>query len=300
MPSQPIESSSSLVAQSPDGSVDGCAVLAPRLLSVPVLTLAIVADFVLTTAAVGLFALGWLDPVDRATHGFINQTLIANLMLLAVIVGGIILGLGRLRPHDVGLRAARIGPAALAVALIWLAMQVATGLWNLAGGHGLPIDPAWARFGALTVLGTLLSQLFGNALYEEVMWRGVVLPQLYRRFAARGRHGPARGLLVGALVAALVVSQGLFALRHIPVNVWNGVSAGELATTIASIFVLGVIFAALYLRTRNLFVVVGVHALWDAPTTLFASGFVPAHLVLVLIALILLLWPRVLSLPARR
>jgi CAAX protease family protein len=271
------------------------ATLAPRLLSAPLLALVIVADFALTGGAVAVFALGWLDPVQHATGGLIDETLIANLILFAVVVGGIVFGLGRLRWRDVGLRWERLGTAALAVALIWLWMQLVIGVWSLATGQGLAIDPAWAQFGALVVLGNTLGQFFGNALYEEVVWRGVALPQFYRRVAAGAQKQSARRLSIGALIAALVISQGLFALRHIPVRVWQGASLGDLPGAIAGVFALGVVFAALYLRTRNLFLVIGIHALYDAPTALIAHGSVAALLALGLAVLILLLWPRALS-----
>lgn len=270
------------------------ATLAPRLLSAPLLALAIVADFALTGGAVAVFALGWLVPVQRATGGLIDETLIANLILFAVVVVGIVFGLGRLRPRDVGLRWERIGPAALATIFIWVWMQVAIGVWSLASGQSLAIDPAWARYGALLVLGNTLGQFFGNALYEEVMWRGMALPQFYRRCAAGAQKQSARGLSIGALIAALVISQGLFALRHIPVRVWQGASPGDLPTTIGEVFAIGVILALLYLRTRNLFLVIGIHALYDAPTALLAHGGVAALLALGLAVLILLLWPRAL------
>ncbi|MGH2501879.1 MAG: CPBP family intramembrane glutamic endopeptidase [Ktedonobacterales bacterium] len=269
------------------------ATLAPRLLSAPLLALVIVADFALTGGAVAVFALGWLAPVQRATGGLIDETLIANLMLFAVVVVGIVFGLGRLRPRDVGLRVAQIGPAALATILIWVWMQVAIGVWSLASGQGLAIDPAWAQFGALAVLGNALGQFFGNALYEEVVWRGMALPQFYRRCVER--WPAARGLSMAALIAALVISQGLFALRHIPVRVWQGASLGDLPGAIVSVFAVGVILAALYLRTRNLLLVIGIHALYDAPTALIAHGSVAALLALGLAVLIPLLWPRALS-----
>lgn len=289
-PSPESPSPGSLTA--PDG------LLAPRLLSAPLLALVIVADFALTAGAVGVFALGWLAPVQRATGGLIDETLIANLIIFAVVVVGIVFGLGKLRPRDVGLRTAQIGPAVVATILIWVWMQIAIGVWSLASGHGLSIDPTWAKFGALAVLGNLLGQFFGNALYEETVWRGVTLPQFYRRCAKRW---PAkRDLSMAALIAALVISQGLFALRHIPVRIWNGFTFSDLPVTLAGLFVTGVIFALLYLRTCNLFVVIGIHALYDAPTALLTHGGAPSQIALGLVMLALLLWPRVLRLGASK
>jgi len=54
----------------------------------------------------------------------------------------------------------------------------------------------------------------------------------------------------------------------------------------------GLLLALLYLRTDNLFIVIGAHALIDAPTPLFASTFIGAYgLVLVFVVLAVLAWP---------
>jgi CAAX protease family protein len=55
----------------------------------------------------------------------------------------------------------------------------------------------------------------------------------------------------------------------------------------------GVVFALVYVRTGNLFIVVGLHALYDAPTLLFANSGRPSMVMLLVVALALLVWPRV-------
>lgn len=104
----------------------------------------------------------------------------------------------------------------------------------------------------------LAAQLFGNALYEEVAFRGFLLPQFFRRFR---RLGPA-----AAFVLAPLLSQLLFALAHVPNRLWvTGLVPANLPGSLIPLFVLGLYFALVYLLTDNLFAVVGLHSLINVP-----------------------------------
>ena len=76
------------------------------------------------------------------------------------------------------------------------------------------------------------------------------------------------------LVLALLVSQGLFALSHVPNRIYLGMKPDEIALDLLMLLGWGTLYALIYLRTNNLFIVVGIHALGNTPTTLFAT--VPA------------------------
>lgn len=115
------------------------------------------------------------------------------------------------------------------------------------------------------VLGVLIGQVFGNALFEELAYRGFVFPQLYLRLHGDGER-PWHGFLL-----TLLISQALFALVHIPNRLYLGMSAGEIAADLAMLIGWGVLFTLIYMRTDNIFLVTGVHALGNAPTTLFTS-----------------------------
>ena len=122
-----------------------------------------------------LFSGGLLLPAHRATGGLVNATLQANLIILVVEVGLVLLVIGRLRCRDLALR-----PGDLPVALGWTA-----GTWAviqcvgvitacLGAGH-LAWHEAWRVLGASRVIGELLGQLFGNALSEEIIFRGFLI-----------------------------------------------------------------------------------------------------------------------------
>lgn len=121
-------------------------------------------------------------------------------------------------------------------------------------------------------------------------FRGFLLPQCY--FQLRGLElRPRTRVLV-----ALLVSQLLFALYHIPVMSSTGVSPIQLPLALLPILLVGLLLAVVYLRTSNLFLAVGLHALNDAPTVLFPPTFLSNDLLglitVLVFALLLLFWPR--------
>lgn len=242
------------------------------------------ADLALIAAGIAVYSNTWLDPLVRATGGLINDTLLVNVVGIALVAGGVVLGLGRLRPADVGFRWSD-APRALVVSLVlWLAAQAVAVVLTWIGPNALAPNPLWARRGLLGVLGLLLAQVLGNALLEEVGYRGFLLPQLCLRLGWVA--GPRRRLAL-----AVVISQTLFALMHVPTRLWEGVTGPELAGSLLVVFALGLLLALLYLRTGNLPLVVGVHALMNAPTLLVASR-VGHEIVEGIAVLLLVLWPQ--------
>lgn len=243
-------------------------VFAVRRLRVLPVAVALVAGLALATA----FNFVWfgnrlLHAIVRSTGGWLNATLLANLCLLGVVVGGALCGLGRARPRDLGLRARQLVPAVLATALMWLALQLATALVAWAGGEALVGAPA--RSDVRAPFGSdLIAQLFGNALHEEILFRGCLLVQI-GLWLSPGELPPPRRVQW----RALLISQALFALQHIPnrlaFGAWHGVAGavGDLALLLVS----GLCFAGVFVRTGNLLVAVGLHALGNCPTMLWRS-----------------------------
>jgi membrane protease YdiL (CAAX protease family) len=222
----------------------------------------------LATAIVNLllFSNGVFHPLAFATGGVLTGTLVVGLVLIAVLIGGVCLRFGRLRAYDIGWIPAHL-PAGLALtALVWVLAQ----LIHLAAGGLHNGAPAWspllAQQGVLAMLGVLIGQLLGNALFEELAYRGFLFPQLYLRIHGDGEQ-PWRRFLI-----TLLLSQAIFALIHIPNRLYMGMTPAEIAADLPLLLCWGVLFTLVYLRTDNLFIVTGIHALGNAPTTLFATA----------------------------
>lgn len=230
------------------------------------MTIFILAHFSLITIVnLIVFAGEWLRPLGAATAGLITGTLVVNLILIAVLVGGVMLLYGRLRPGDLGLIAARLPGGLAATIALWLAAQ---GIHALAGllTHGaIALDPRWYTAG-IALIGLLLAQVIGNALFEEIAYRGFLFPQLFFQFSAL-RHQR-----WGRCAAAVTAAGAVFALSHIPNRIYLGMTPDAIAVDLLLLVGWGLLYTLIYLRTDNLWLTVGIHALGNAPTTLFHTA----------------------------
>jgi len=257
----------------------------------------VVAVVIAGAAAVTLFHLTLpaisdaLLPVFEATGGLVEVTLLANLAFVVVIVGGIVLRFGGLRPRDVGLVREAVPLGIGITAGTWLLVQVTGVAALILRGESLALADSLIRFGVLPVLGGFLGQVLGNALYEEIVYRAFLLPQLAKKFTRLPRSVSPRT----AVLLALLASQVIFTLVHVPGRLAGGVEVGDLPVFLAAPFVLGVLFALIYVRTGNLFVTVGLHALINDPVLLVdAGGVVVVPLLLVVLA-VLFAWPSLMT-----
>ncbi len=230
------------------------------------------------------FRLGLLDV--ELFDGLINETLVANLLLLAIIVVGLLFSLGQLRPRDVGLYRQQIVPALLGGVVFWICLQLVALLAALVSGS-LAVNPLWYDEGGVVMAGYLISELFGNSLYEEIVFRGFFFVQLLLCF----NRLPRKWL---GFTLALVISQAVFALMHLPNRIWvDNMTLPEAFSSIESVFTLGLLLALVYWRTRNLLLVVAIHALRNEPTFILAAPNAVFGCTTQLFILgIILFWPR--------
>jgi len=209
----------------------------------------------------GLFLIAHAAWSTAVNYGFRMRlpgldTLTANLIALALLVLGLLFARGRLRPAEVGLRAQGVGAGFAFTAVYFGLLQLA--LLVFASLSGAEIVNFWTRVGPLTAGYLLLAQLLGNALYEEIAFRGFLMPQLVLKLQRLGT--------AAAIVLAVFASQALFALAHVPNRLWvSGLSPADLPGALLPLFLLGLHFALLYLLTDNLFAAIGVHALNNVP-----------------------------------
>ena len=193
-----------------------------------------------------------------ATGFLIQSSLVGGLFSLAV-VGIVLFGIGRLRAADVGWSARELGVGLLITLGAWMAINGVLAI--LAGlGGGVFLDTAWKQPGTSAVVGALIGQLLGNALVEETVFRGFMLPQFYFKAAAKFRHS-------AALFVAFVGTSALFAASHFPNRLFiQGLTGSELIWDQAGLFLMGLVMATAFVVTRSLFAAVGLHALVNEPT----------------------------------
>ena len=225
----------------------------------------VAAHFTLTVVVnLVFFAGNTFRPLASATGGLFTGSLLANLFFIGALVGVIILRFGGLRLADLGLVFRHI-PVGIAYTLgIWSAAQVILLIAGWLTYDTISLSPDWINPGL--VIGILLAQIVGNALFEEIAYRGFLFPQIYLRLSRL------RDSRWSRLALALLISQGLFALSHIPNRIYLGMKPGEITLDLLMLLGWGALYTLIYLRTNNLFIVVGIHALGNTPTTLFTTA----------------------------
>jgi uncharacterized protein len=223
-------------------------------------------------------------PVAEATHGLVMPVSLAAAVQMAVLVCGVMILVGRLRWRDLGITAGGVRNACLVVALLWGLVHLATALEGLRSCCSLSAGPV-LRAATPVAMGRLLDAFWGSGFIEEVMYRGFLMPQVYLIARSLGVSAPR------ALVLAVVGTQVYFGLNHIPAASRMHMDVGRAAIYVVHAALVGGLFAALYLRTGNLFVAVGAHALINNPATLYVGGLDPALFALIGVCVLLLTWP---------
>lgn len=267
--------------------LDGLPRLAPWLLGLVVVTkFALTVGFNYTVFSAPPSRSPVFGPIVRATWGLVTPQLLVGLFQLGVLVGGLVWLLGGIHPVHVGLDREDLSAGVSVTLAFWVVVQAA-GL--LVGGVSgtVTLSPLWQAIGARGMLSNLLAEVFGTAPMEESIYRGLFLTQGY--LLAR-RVVPDRRT---SLVLAVLGSQSLFALAHVPARLVVGTQLGlPLGQDLLLTFVLGLIFALVYLRTGNLFVAMGVHVLSNDPTSLFLQQPTARVLVGLCVLVLLVGWPR--------
>lgn len=202
-----------------------------------------------------------LGPLLEASRGLVNPNLVFGLLALLLVVVVIMFIVGGMPAGAVGWVGRHAGSAFLVGIGLWAILQVVLVVVSLVGGHGLALAQGWSGGRAGYMLGALLAQVFGIALYEETVFRGFLFPQLAAKLPRLGR---AQALVVGGLL-----SQLLFALSHVPgILLFQRPGGSGLLVNLLGLFLVGLWLAAYYMVTENLFVSVVVHALMNQPAAL--------------------------------
>ena len=206
-----------------------------------------------------LFPEGVLAPISLASRGLINSTLVANLLTVTALCA-FWKSCGKMRWRDVQLARERLVPGLGTGLLFWLTNQVLVLVSAQVDDARIMLNPEMPQLvsgESLAFVGGLLSQLLGNGLYEEMVYRGYLIPQLLLKINKRTRCGPFTALLIAAMFAVL-----LFTMSHLPNVLYRGMPIRVLVIPL----VIGAGFTVLYLLTGNLFLVLAIHAVANEPS----------------------------------
>ncbi len=199
-----------------------------------------------------LFPLGIsLLGVNRADLGVVGQSaliLVLYGVMAAVTLGFSALSLRPYRPWPSGWFQIRPDRSALvqglggylaAVPLVIGSSLISQQIWQGEGGSNPILELALAQNSNLALLLFWLTAAIAAPLFEELLFRGFLLPSL-TRYVSRP--------------AAIGLSAAFFAIAHL--------SLAELLP----LFVLGCVLGTVYTRSRNLASSMLLHALWNSGT----------------------------------
>lgn len=245
----------------------------------------------LTVAAQGIVLWGLLgDPrwprrVRFGADGWLDPLLPAGALVFLLSVVPFVFLRARLRPRDIGLDTRRLARGVLLVAALWIAMQLVLAGIALLGDAPVRLARLWSDpLAPQAPIAALAAMLLVMTALEEATYRGFVLPQLWLRIP-----GTPRVRVWGAVVASAL----LFAAIHIPGRrLLYGIDTAGLTASLAALFVFGVFMAVVYLRTANLWVAGGTHALLNAPTPIVEPPLPPVVVLVALVLALLVAWPK--------
>ncbi len=220
------------------------------------------------------------------TKGLIHPILLYDVIPIAILCI-ILFGWGHLKPREVGFLRKALIPALLFFLGFWIVAQGFFAILSLIGTGTLELNIAWQQ-GWIAVIGSLIAHLFGTAVYEDLAFRGFMLPQLFLKFGGSPENQTRKYLFY-----AILVSQTVFSLLHIPTLISAGANSGYIIARLGAALFLGIIMALLYMRTGNLFLIIGIHALIDTNTSLFNNieDSVEHAVYAALMILVLIIWP---------
>lgn len=165
--------------------------------------------------------------------------------------------------RHLSLTKAEVATGAAAGFAIFLLVQVALAIQLVATGESLLLTRHFASFSASgKALGIFTFNILLSAFVEELLFRVYLLPQTYLLLRKKTESK------AGALLLAVVLSQLLFALMHLPRDLFRyDVEVATLISTQAQLFMSGLILALVYLRTKNLLFLSVFHAFmnWGLP-----------------------------------
>lgn len=246
----------------------------------------IASTFAILLSFMSLYRIGVVQAIQEMSKGLIHSTLLSNALLLVGAVYLVLINHGEMTAEDLGLRVEKLPLAVAAGIVIWASIQILEGIAGYAISGTIAFESSWRTEGTARI-GLLTGMLFGTALFEEVGFRGFLLVQF---MAKLGKVVENRTLSISL---ALLASQTFFTLVHVPWKVMNqGWTTAVILDLMFSVFMNGMIYGLFYLRTRNLFFVMIVHALGNAPSLLIEKSIEPSILLLLLSIICCAVWPK--------
>lgn len=216
---------------------------------------------------------------DKASFWYLFS---ASIFYLHWIIFGVLTLLfvckfGGLNLSDIGLKSRQAISILWIPVVIWIAEQVVLTVLVPFGLAEFRLNEIWlSQPTATRSISSFFANLLATGINEETFFRGFLFAQLYRKFGGESANESLqlKPFLIATLIASLV-----FAVMHLQFQ-----PAALLFLTLG-----GIIGCLVYARTRNLFVGIALHGVFNSPMPLFQTGENTAKIVVLGLMLIFIL-----------
>ncbi len=241
------------------------------------------------------FLRGAFSIPESYTSGVVDSLGILSLLKIAFVCMGVIFWTGRFRSRHLGLEWSKFKTGILTTLFLWAMLQFAQAAYGLLFSSELGFQGTWQRTGSIQIIGGFFLYAIGKAFFDELTYRGLLLPQLHlkcRRYINLDDR-----ITLGL---AVVISQTIYLIIQLPLISMFASTGISSAMTLTSLFFLSILNSLIYLRTKNLYIIIGMHALWYHPVFVAAPS-IPHSFILVLLAIgFILIWPHLPNSPSLR
>jgi hypothetical protein len=203
-----------------------------------------------------------LGGFQKSSDGIIRGDLLINFYLFSIVV--VSSTLSGLSLSDIGLSLKDIEHGVLITSVYFILFNVIAIILSIVFHKDILIEYDSIKQNANSVIGGAISQFFGNALFEEVFWRGFLLVQLTKVF-----HKITKKTILALAVSAIIGSV-IFAYGHSHGTGFQGLGMERSFALIVS----GISFCVMYLLFNNIFSIIGIHAITNISYIMSVNGFV--------------------------
>ena len=229
----------------------------------------------------------WLKPIEFATEGLINTTLIASWGIILIIIVGLVLIIGKIKLKEVGVKIEKLPIGIISFFGFYIILNIVLLIINVAVNNTEIWHPYWLDItptGITWAVGNLLAQIFGNVLLEELFFRGFLWIQISKKFYEITAN-KSWGINLGA-----VVSNFLFSLLHVPRLLALGTHGLEMGITLLIVFSIGILLTSVYFITENIYIAMVVHIFNNVSFALFYPIYHTNLLVIYIAVAGLIIW----------
>ena len=220
------------------------------------------------------------------TYNLMQPLFVLSLLKVAFIILGVVFWIGKFTPHHIGATLSDFSAGMISAFFLWAVLQLGMVLISSLSPEGLTFLTGQSGVNPLFLLGTFVLFALSKALYDEIIYRALVLPQFLIKARRFINLPPAATLTI-----AVLGSQIIYLIIQLPLISMVHNDGSSLTLTLLSFFLLSVLNAVVFLRTHNIFIAVGIHALWFYPLFVVNTS-IPQEYLLVAIGLgLIALWP---------